>query len=221
MLNRSLGFWRIEKEESMIKQFFLLAWISVLLGCSESEPKKPELDLKTKEQQIAQVPASGPLTFADIPNKNTTYETIEADSIDENDTLMAHLETELLKDQFDLFEKDSGTSWSENDCDQNKIIKVKGEGIRSYRGVSQVKVGDDQKTRPDFVLLVFAFDSTELAQQNFKTLDSAVGSGQGLCNGQTPEQLVLNGREIYYFTTRAEIFRDYINKYAEIVKTYK
>ena len=142
-------------------------------------------------------------------------------SIEENEALMAHLQTELLKDQFDLFEKDSGTSWSENDCDQNKVIKVKGEGIRSYRGVSQVKVGDDKKIRPDFTLLVFTFDTPQIAQQSFQILDSAVGSGHGLCNGKAPEQLVLNGREIYYFTTRAEMFRGYINKYAEVVKQFK
>lgn len=203
----------------MAKHFLIMVWISLLLGCSESGQKKPEVDLKA--QATVSASESEPLTFADIPNTSTVYETIETNSIDENDALMAHLQTQLLKDQFDLFEKDSGTSWSENDCDQNKIIKVKGEGIRSYRGVSQVKVGDDKKARPDFILLVFGFNTDELAQQYFQTLDSAVGSGQGVCNGQTPEELVLNGREIYYFTTRAEMFRPYINEYSALVKNYK
>ena len=199
--------------------------ILALLACSEPNKSKIDPDLE-KNQLPSSEPnlsnnASKSLTFADLPNKNTVYETIETNSIEENEALMAHLQTALLKDQFDLFEKDSGTSWSENDCDQNKVIKVKGEGIRSYRGVSQVKVGDDKKNRPDFTLLVFTFDTPQIAQQSFQILDSAVGSGHGLCNGKAPEQLVLNGREIYYFTTRAEMFRGYINKYAEVVKQFK
>ena len=209
----------------MFKKWMIGIGIFTLLACSEPNKSKIDSDLETN-----QLPSSEPnlsnnasksLTFADIPNKNTVYETIETNSIEENEALMAHLQTELLKDQFDLFEKDSGTSWSENDCDQNKVIKVKGEGIRSYRGVSQVKVGDDKKIRPDFTLLVFTFDTPQIAQQSFQILDSAVGSGHGLCNGKAPEQLVLNGREIYYFTTRAEMFRGYINKYAEVVKQFK
>ena len=209
----------VGKISIMVKHFLIITCMSLLLGCTESGQNTPKPDVQ--EEKITPISASQPLSFADIPNKDTIYETIETNSIEENEALMAHLQTELLKNQFDLFEKDSGTSWSENDCDQNKVIKVKGEGIRSYRGVSQIKVGDDKKTRPDFTLLVFSFDTVELAQQSFQILDSAVGSGHGLCNGKTPEQLVLNGQEIYYFTTRAEMFRDYINKYAEIVKQFK
>ena len=209
----------------MFKKWMIGIGIFTLLACSEPNKSKIDPDLE-KNQLPSSEPnlsnnASKSLTFADIPNKNTVYETIETNSIEENEALMAHLQTALLKDQFDLFEKDSGTSWSENDCDQNKVIKVKGEGIRSYRGVSQVKVGDDKKIRPDFTLLVFTFDTPQIAQQSFQILDSAVGSGHGLCNGKAPEQLVLNGREIYYFTTRAEMFRGYINKYAEVVKQFK
>ena len=55
------------------------------------------------------------------PTSEEIYETIETNSIEENEALMANLQTELLKNQFDLFEKDSGTSWSENDCDQNRF----------------------------------------------------------------------------------------------------
>lgn len=203
----------------MAKHFLIIVWMGLLWGCTESGQNKPKPNVQ--EEKMTSISASQPLSFADIPNKNTVYETIETNSIEENEALMAHLQTELLKDQFDLFEKDSGTSWSENDCDQNKVIKVKGDGIRSYRGVSQVKVGNDKKIRPDFTLLVFTFDTPQIAQQSFQILDSAVGSGHGLCNGKAPEQLVLNGREIYYFTTRAEMFRGYINKYAEVVKQFK
>ena len=210
---------------NMLNKGMVYLGILGLIACSEPdrskiEPEVEKIQLPSSTPNVS-VEASKSLTFADIPNKDTVYETIETNSIDENDTLMTHLQTQLLKDQFDLFEKESGNSWSENDCDKNRIIRIKGEGIRSYRGVSKVKIGDEKKYIPDFIMLVFTFDNEQLAQQHFITIDSAVGSGSGFCNGKAPEQLVLNGREIFYFTTRAEMFRTYINKYAEIVKQFK
>lgn len=199
-----------------MKSLLVMACMGMLFGCADSK-ENAENDSK----KVYQPSASQPLSFADIPNPQTTYEVIETNNIDEDDALMTHLQMQLLKDQFDLFEKESGNSWSENDCDTNKVVQIKGEGIRSYRAVSQIKIGDDKKTRPDFILLVFSFDSDVLAQQYFKTLDSAVGSGHGLCNGKAPEELVLHGREIYYLTTRAEMFKPYIERYANIIRQFK
>ncbi len=182
-----------------------------LMGCAEPQKNQQDDDTQNKAKN---------LSFNDIPNEKTTYEVIDAKSIDENDALLVALETQLLKDQFDFVEKESGTSWSENDCTNNKIIKVKGDGIRSYRAVGKVKVGENQNY-PDFSLLVFAFEQPDLAEQNYIKLKTAVESDNGFCNGKSPELIVRNGNEIFYFTSSKEDFRTYIDRYATFVQNYK
>lgn len=196
----------------------LIVFITLLtlMGCSQAEQNR---DNKNQTEENVQDKAKN-LSFDDIPNEKTTYEVIEAKSIDENDALLVALETQLLKDQFEFVEKESGTSWSENDCTNNKIIQVKGDGIRSYRAVSKVKVGEDQK-RPDFSLLVFAFEDEKLAEKNFISLETAVKSDHGFCNGKSPEVIVRNGNEVFYFTSSKEIFRPYIDQYSSFVQNYK
>ncbi|MEG0132152.1 MAG: hypothetical protein RR677_11855, partial [Acinetobacter sp.] len=161
------------------------------------------------------------LSFDEMPNEKTVFEIIEAKSIDENDALLVALQTQLLKDQFEFVEKESGTSWSENDCTNNKVIQVKGDGIRSYRAESLVKVGQKNNIRPDFSLLVFAFEDAQLAEKNFISLKTAVESDNGFCNGKSPEVIVRNGNEVFYFTSRAEMFRSYLDQYSQYVEDYK
>lgn len=207
----------------MQKQLILSVLILSLVACAESEHRNvdPELEKieisNTKNENIAEV--NQRLTFEDIPNEQTVYETIEANNINENEILMNALQVQLLQAHFHLYESESGQAWSENDCDLNKIIRVKGEGLRIYTAESKVGIGAKKNHFPDFTLLIFGFDNEQQAIQHFKTLQSAVSS-QGFCNGKTPEKIVRNGNEVFYFTTRAEMFRTYINQYAEFVQNY-
>ncbi len=193
-----------------------MAILISLYACSEQSA--PNLDSSNKEEQKS---VESGLTFKEMPNENTTYVSIETNSIEENDLLMLALQTRLLKANFDFIEKDSGTSWSENDCTLNKIIQVKGAGIRSYTAVSKEKIGEDKNIRPDFVILVFSFENEQIAEQNFKIISSAVNSAGGYCNGKSPENIVRNGKEVFYFTTRAEMFRTYIDEYAKFIHDFK
>ncbi|KAF1013644.1 MAG: hypothetical protein GAK29_04711 [Acinetobacter bereziniae] len=199
------------------KSIGIMILLMALSACSEHPEEKQAIEKARADQEQA---ASG-LTFSDMPNEQTTYATIETDSTDENEALLLALETRLLKANFEFIEKDSGSSWSENDCTLNKVIQVKGGGIRSYKAVSKEKLGDDQQYRPDFVLLVFSFKDEQTAEQSFKMLESAVNSAGGYCNGKSPENIVRNGNEIFYFTTRAEMFRTYIDDYAKFIHEFK
>jgi hypothetical protein len=199
------------------KSIGIMITLMALSACSEHPEEKQAIEKARVDQQQA---ASG-LTFNDMPNEQTTYATIETDSTDENEALLLALETRLLKENFEFIEKDSGSSWSENDCTLNKIIQVKGEGIRSYKAISKEKLGSEQQYRPDFVLLVFSFKDEPIAEQSFKMLESAVNSAGGYCNGKSPENIVRNGNEIFYFTTRAEMFRTYIDDYAKFIREFK
>lgn len=191
-----------------------------LFACSKPEKNTvdPELE-KTQipEQHKKTENVQQGLTFEDIPNEETVYETIEANNIDENEVLMNIFQTQLLKDQFELFERESGNAWSENDCHLNKIIQVKGQGLRTYIAQSKLGVGEKKNIFPDFTLLVFGFDNEQQAIQHFTTLHSAVSSNN-FCNGKTPEKIVRSQNEIFYFTTRAEMFRTYINRYADFIQ---
>lgn len=191
-----------------------------LYACSE-QPKESQKGVEEKINQADQMQVASGLTFKEMPNQETTYVTIETNNIEENEALLLALQTRLLKANFELIEKDSGISWSENDCTLNKIIQVKGEGIRSYIATSKEKIGTDKKVRPDFVILVFGFENEQVATQNFQTIASAVNSAGGFCNGKSPENIVRNGNEVFYFTTRAEMFRTYINDYAKFVQDFK
>lgn len=191
-----------------------------LFACSKPEKNTvdPELEktqIPEQHKKIENVQQG--LTFEDIPNEETVYETIEANNIDENEVLMNIFQTQLLKDQFELFERESGNAWSENDCHLNKIIQVKGQGLRTYIAQSKLGVGEKKNIFPDFTLLVFGFDNEQQAIQHFTTLHSAVSSNN-FCNGKTPEKIVRSQNEIFYFTTRAEMFRTYINRYADFIQ---
>lgn len=204
----------------MKKNIGIMAILISLYACSEHPKEQQSVDTQTSTQADQSRPASG-LTFNEMPNEDTRYVTIETDSVDENETLLLALQTRLLKANFEFIEKDSGSSWSENDCSLNKVIQVKGEGIRSYKAISKVKLGDEKQYRPDFVLLVFAFKDEQLAEQSFQMLKSAVYSAGGYCNGKSPETIVRNGNEIFYFTTREEAFRSYIDDYAKFIHEFK
>ena len=112
-------------------------------------------------------------------------------------------------------------NWSENDCNLNKVIQVKGEGVRIYTAQSKVGIGTKKNYFPDFTMFIFGFDNEAQAIQHFTTLKSAVSSNHGFCNGKAPENIVRNGNEIFYFTTRAEMFRGYINESADFIQNYK
>ena len=189
--------------------------IIVLYACSDHST------VESKKKNVEQNKPKHELSFKEMPNKGTTYVTIDTNTINENEALLFALQTRLLKAKFDLLEKDSGTTWSENDCTLNKIIQVKGQGIRSYIAVSQDKIGEDEKVRPDFVILVFGFENEMIAEQNFKIISSAVHSAGGFCNGKSPENIVRNGTEVFYLTTRAEIFRTYIDEYTQFIQNFK
>ena len=204
----------------MQKRLILSLMILSLFACSKPEKNtvSPELEktqIPEQHKKIENVQQG--LTFEDIPNEETVYETIEANNIDENEVLMNIFQTQLLKDQFELFERESGNAWSENDCHLNKIIQVKGQGLRTYIAQSKLGVGEKKNIFPDFTLLVFGFDNEQQAIQHFTTLHSAVSSNN-FCNGKTPEKIVRSQNEIFYFTTRAEMFRTYINRYADFIQ---
>jgi hypothetical protein len=206
----------LRKMKRMEKSIWIMTLMISLYACSDHSP----VDNENSKKEAPKSVETG-LTFKEMPNENTTYITIETNSIDENEALLLALQTRLLKANFEFIEKDSVTSWSENDCNLNKIVQVKGEGIRSYTAISNEKIGEDKKVRPDFVMLVFGFENEQIAEKNFQIISSVVHSAGGYCNGKSPESIVRNGKEVFYFTTRAEMFRTYVDEYTKFIRDFK
>lgn len=195
----------------MNKNIILLCVVMGLLACSE--PQK--MDQKNEPLEKKE------LTFGDMPNEQTKYETISTQPLAGNDAPLVALQTQLIKDHFEFIEKESGNSWSVHDCQNNIIIDVKGEGISTYTAKSKVGVGEGGKQFPDFLLLTFEFPTVEETTAKFKILDDAVHSSGGFCNGKAPATVVMSGNMVFYFTTSSEEFRSYIQSYADFVKSIK
>lgn len=125
-----------------------------------------------------------------------------------------------MKDHFQLSKNTDDQAWLTNECHLNQIIRVTGPGIHAYRASSRVGGGKKKDYFPDFSIMVFSFKTVQEADQHFKILAAPVNS-QDFCNGKSPERLVKNGRFIFYFATRAEMFRGYINQYVEFIERQK
>ncbi|OTG64772.1 hypothetical protein [Acinetobacter silvestris] len=195
----------------MHRNMIVLCMVMGVLACSE--PQKTENKNAPLEKKQ--------LTFGEMPNEQTKYETITTQALAGNDAALVALQTQLIKDQFEFNERDSGNSWSIHDCQNNMIIDVKGEGVSTYTAKSKIGVGEKGNDFPDFLLLTFEFPSIAETTAKFKILDDAVHSGGGFCNGKVPATVVMSGNMIFYFTTRSENFRDYIYRYAAIVQNLK
>ncbi len=193
------------------------------MGCSEPQNNKPEprlegiqLPTETQDKPLSHQR----LTYEDFPNEKTKTLNIEAHQSLNDEDLINTFRAQLLKDHFQLSKNTGDQAWSTNDCHLNQIIRVTGPGIHAYRASSRVGIGQKKDYFPDFYMTVFSFKTVQEADQHFKTLAVPVNS-QEFCNGKSPERLVKNGRFIFYFATRAEMFRGYINQYVEFIARQK
>lgn len=194
-----------------------------LFGCSEpknniADPALESIQLPNEIQAESQ--SDQRFIYENFPNAKTTTLNIEVNEPLNDQQPIKNFRARLLKDKFQLSQRKIDQAWSTNDCHLNRIIRVTGQGVASYRASSRVGIGENKDYFPDFDLIVMNFETIQKADQHFKTLAEPINSHE-FCNGKSPEKLVKNGDLIFYFTTRAEMFRGYINQYAEIVKAYQ
>ncbi|MGG5207308.1 hypothetical protein ACQWU4_00070 [Chryseobacterium sp. MIQD13] len=159
------------------------------------------------------------LSIEDMPNKKTVYDTVYTQNTADNMKLITNLKTKLEKAGFS-FELQKADRISYNNCEENSIKIIGGDGIRKYFARSSKPEKGTKDFYPDFVIRVYEFSSKAEAEENFKELDKALYSRGKHCNGKAPEKLVINGNEIFHLSTRAEMFRTYMEKYGEMIKNY-
>lgn len=182
------------------------------------------LSCKNKENKIEKnEPEKKYLGYENIPNKETKYDTLFTKNITDNQKIITQLENKLIKSNFKLEKSDNIKQNSYNNCEENIVVLVKGNGIRNYYARSKVpeKHTSMKNVFPDFIITVYEFENNNIADKNFKTIERALFSAGHFCNGKAPEKLVQNGNEIYHLSTRAEMFRPYIQKYGELIKKFR
>lgn len=197
--------------------------VLVLLGCSEPEnntadPALDSIEIPDGIQSASQ--SDQKRIYEDFPNAKTTTLNIVANEPQIDLEPIKSFRARLKKDQFKLSETQTEQVWSTYDCHLNRIIRVTGKGIQAYRASSRVGIGAKKDYFPDFIMTVMHFKTSQEADTYFDIFAVPVNS-HDFCNGKTPEKIVKNGRTIFYFATRAEMFRGYINQYAEFIQQQK
>lgn len=161
------------------------------------------------------------LSMGDIPNENTKYDTIYTINSADNTKLINELKTKLEKVNFTFEERKNRGGLSYNNCEENSVKLISGNGIREYFARSKKPEKGTKDFYPDFVIWVYEFPTNDIAKQNFDILEKALNSAGQFCNGKLPEKIVINGNEVFHLRTRAEMFRTYTEKYGEIIKNYR
>ena len=195
----------------MKKYLNYLIVIFLITSCKEN--------LKSKNDTIDK--ANESLSMGEMPNKNTKYDTIYTVNSVDNAKLINELKTKLEKADFTFAERKSRGGLSYNNCEENIIRLIGGNGIREYFARSKKPEKGTKDFYPDFVIWVYEFPTNDIAKQNYDILDKALNSAGQFCNGKAPEKLVFNGNEVFHLSTRAEMFRTYTEKYGEIIKNYR
>ncbi|QQT25749.1 hypothetical protein [Sphingobacterium spiritivorum] len=189
-----------------MRNLILLLTIAFLIACKGSDKGNSD----TKKY----------LSHEDMPNAATTYETIETTDVTDNTALLTFLQEKLEKAGFRFEEAKDRGGWSYNNCEDNKIISVKGNGIRSYFSRSKQPESGTKDIYPDFSILIYEFPTKEIAQKNYDIIYKALYSRGAFCNGKAPDNLVINGNEIFHLYTRAEMFRTYTERYGDLIQNF-
>jgi len=196
-------------KKALILGLLILSWMScdfVTKTNSDGKNKSQEEPAKTIR-----------LRFGDMPNDSTTYHAIFTKNQEGNDKLIAFLTKELKKMSFKIEASSGGTGGSFNNCTTNTIITFAGTGIRHY--YAKRTKAKPKNYYPDFSLTIYEFENDSIAKNTHDTIQVALRSG-GFCNGKAPEMVLQNKNKLFYLSTRANMFVDYIVKCSELIKNY-
>jgi hypothetical protein len=104
-----------------MKKIFLLLIIISTFSCKNSSENSSQIEIE-KEY----------LGIEDISNSETKYETIITENATDNFKLLNILKSKLKKANFNFTEQKEIRKMSYNNCEENIIININGNGIRQY-----------------------------------------------------------------------------------------
>lgn len=158
------------------------------------------------------------ISFLDFPNLETKVDIIKTTKNGVNASLLSKFKIDLKKDKFKIKTLKVLENTSYNNCDDNIEIQLKGTGITSYY-VKRIEA-KPEKYYPDFVLIVQEFENEIEANIGYAKIKKALYS-YGFCNGKEPRKLLIKENTVFCFSTRAEMFRGYINDFAKKIEKYQ
>lgn len=138
---------------------------------------------------------------------------------DPDSVVLQRLFSQLKKDQFNIEAQSLGTLGFLA-CSKEETRTYKGSGVRQYYMRRPVSIGiSSGPVYPDFLLQVLEFEYASEAEEHAKWI---IGRGMiwdnecisGLTS-KGPEKIVVNGTVVYILSARAEMLRDFTEKYGK------
>jgi hypothetical protein len=159
--------------------------------------------------------SNGQLT--DWPNNDTQYDTLTGNSDTTQQSLpLNKLKLRLEKDKYTVkTNKQLTTPLDIVLYDENKVVILKDVATLKMFARSTISDKRMKNTFPDFTVYEMNFKTKENAEQVIKWYHSRSSNLKEL---KSVDKIFSKANKVYFFETRAEMFRDYINKYAETIK---
>lgn len=188
----------------MKKVFMILGCAILLISCSE----------EVTETSTDNFHSTGDIDF---PNSNTRTEIIQTSDNLEKDGVISKLISDLKREKFELEKRDIHPHTSFYDPDNEVQFVMRGNGMKAF--AFKRTEAKPKNYYPDFILTVFEFKTESEARSCLDKINAALTGGK-FANGKGPHATVRNNQEVYYFSTRAEMFREYIDDCIKRVESY-
>ena len=153
------------------------------------------------------------------PDENATIEIINTKVTIGDKDLISKLEKDFKIQKFKIEKVEFIEENTYDNCKENLIIKIKGKGIKKYYVKRQES--KPKNYYPDFIMWVYEFETEGETVAVKKGIKKALDSGNGFCNGKSPEYIIRYQNKIIHLGTRAEMFRGFIKNYADKIEHYK
>lgn len=156
-------------------------------------------------------------SLINCPNNTTQYDTLIGSSDTTQQSLpLNKLKLRLEKDKYIVkTNKQLTTPLDIVLYDEHKVVILKDVATLKMFARSTIRDKRMKNTFPDFTVYEMKFKSKEDAEQVIRWHYSR---NKNLKELKIVDKIFNKENKIYYFETRAEIFRDYINKYAELIQ---
>lgn len=163
------------------------------------------------------VQKSKKIHFLDFPNTETKTTIINTTSNSNLAVFKEKIILDLIREKFVIKASSVPQKYSYANCDTNINLELRGTGISKYY-IKRTEA-KPKNYYPDFVLLVYQFKNETQTKLEYSKIEKALYSS-GFCNGKEASKLILKKDLVFHFSTRAEMFRGYINTFAKKIENY-
>lgn len=136
-----------------------------------------------------------------------------------DESLMLMLKNDLHLEKFKIEKTEKEKSYSQFDGNRKVNVVLQGNGITKY--FIKRQEAKPEGYYPDFTMYVISLKNEGTAKRCFDKLYAAMHSrGLGEERMKNVETITQNGNHIFFLSTRGELFRGYINVFAEKIHNY-